>query len=394
MNSFNEERMPNGMYYPPVPSMKPARITVMPKDEKYKEQNRLWQGCPSVEVTKGGRIWVTWFTGGPKEPHPDTYPLLAYSDDGGKSFVQPYLVIESDVEHYDRVSDSNLWIDPDGRLWLIYVQSRISPAYHDIDQMYELFDGFFGAWAIICDDPDAETPHWSEPRRLCHGYPRNRITVMSDGRWILPAYDWIYPTFVSLPPLAEKADFRFTYYESLDKGETWERKLGPEKDTLIGFDEQMMYEGMDGKWYLLARTSRGIARGISEDKGKTWGSLERDYFPNASSRFFVRRLNSGRLLLINYLDLTANGLRNKLVARLSEDDGKTWGAPLMIDERDSVTYPDGVEAADGYIYIAYDRERYGAREILLTRFTEEDILAGDFVKEGSYTKRIISKIGR
>ena len=64
--------------------------------------------------------------------------------------------------------------------------------------------------------------------------------------------------------------------------------------------------------------------------------------------------------------------RNNLVAMLSDDDGKTWKGALVLDTRNEISYPDGVQADNGDIYVIYDYERYGAREILMAVFTEED----------------------
>jgi hypothetical protein len=47
---------------------------------------------------------------------------------------------------------------------------------------------------------------------------------------------------------------------------------------------------------------------------------------------------------------------------ISEDELKTRKGFLILDERNDVSYPDGVEASDGYIYIIYDRERTGERK--------------------------------
>ena len=63
-----------------------------------------------------------------------------------------------------------------------------------------------------------------------------------------------------------------------------------------------------------------------------------------------------------------------LTAYLSEDDCKTWKGGLLLDERESVSYPDGIQAPDGTIYIAYDRKRVNG-EVLMATFTEDDILA-------------------
>ena len=75
----------------------------------------------------------------------------------------------------------------------------------------------------------------------------------------------------------------------------------------------------------------------------------------------------------------------------------------MLDERMSVSYPDGFEASDGHIYITYDRERgceesaekalSKAREVLYARFTEKDVLAGELISKGSFLKKIISALG-
>jgi len=42
----------------------------------------------------------------------------------------------------------------------------------------------------------------------------------------------------------------------------------------------------------------------------------------------------------------------------------------------NVSYPDGMQAPDGRIYVVYDRERFTAREILMAVFTEDDVRSG------------------
>ena len=49
----------------------------------------------------------------------------------------------------------------------------------------------------------------------------------------------------------------------------------------------------------------------------------------------------------------------------------------MIDEREDVTYPDGVQARDGTIYLIYDHKRTPLGEVLMATFTEEDVRAGE-----------------
>ena len=88
---------------------------------------------------------------------------------------------------------------------------------------------------------------------------------------------------------------------------------------------------------------------------------------------------------------------------ISRDDGKTWEGGLLLDGRSQVSYPDVTER-DGEITVIYDRERGGfkeslaeaqgeAREILLARFTEEDILHGALLSSGGFLQRVISRLG-
>ncbi|MDZ4852302.1 MAG: sialidase family protein, partial [Pirellulaceae bacterium] len=59
----------------------------------------------------------------------------------------------------------------------------------------------------------------------------------------------------------------------------------------------------------------------------------------------------------------------------SDDDGKTWLGGFMFDEREDVTYPDGVQGSDGIIRIIYDHKRTPDGEVLMAAFTEADVRA-------------------
>jgi len=63
----------------------------------------------------------------------------------------------------------------------------------------------------------------------------------------------------------------------------------------------------------------------------------------------------------------------------------------MLDERTGVSYPDGFQAPNGTIYISRDRNRATDGEILMARFTEEDILAKAFKGPKSRTKILVSR---
>ena len=156
----------------------------------------------------------------------------------------------------------------------------------------------------------------------------------------------------------------------------------------------------DGRIRCFVRTNYGIGAADSFDGGKSFGKDFDTGLGGPSSRFFIRRLKSGRILLINHYEFTG---RNNLTAMLSEDDGKTWPHKLLLDERSNVSYPDATETDDGFIHLTYDRERGGfkdnmedvmnsAREILTAKITEQDIIEGRLVTKGSFLKNVASKL--
>ena len=79
-----------------------------------------------------------------------------------------------------------------------------------------------------------------------------------------------------------------------------------------------------------------------------------------------------------------------MTASLSEDDGKSWPWNLTLDPRNT-SYPDAAETESGTIYAVHDCGRQSDKEILISKFTEEDILAEKICSSHSYLARLISK---
>jgi predicted neuraminidase len=155
----------------------------------------------------------------------------------------------------------------------------------------------------------------------------------------------------------------------------------------------MLVERKDGTLWMLARTGKGIMQSTSTDRGNSWATPSvPEGIGQPVARFHMRRLASGRLLMIKHGDtMDAHEGRSKLKAFLSEDDGRAWKGGLMLDERKGVSYPDGFQSPDGMIYISYDRNRKTDGEILLARFTEEDVLKGELVGPRSKLRMLISR---
>jgi len=334
-----------------------------------------------IERTPQGRLWACWVAGGDS---PDAYFVLATSDDDGETWSKPRLVVDSHSKNLPRkrsILVGNLWTDTLGRLWLIF------------DQSIDMFDGRAGVWAAICDNPDAEKPAWSKPRRIWHGVTLNKPTVLANGEWMLPisldqrgGFGPFKGCFAELDPLRGA-----NVFVSNDKGATWQRR-GMAVFPKPSWHEHMIVQRNDGSLWMLARTNNGIMESTSADEGRTWSKPVASAIKHPAARFHIRRMQSGRLLLIKHGDkIDQHNGRVQLSAWLSDDDGKTWQGGLVLDERKGISYPDGFQAPDGTIYISYDRNRSTDGEILLARFTEDDVLAQKPFGPKSKLKMLISR---
>lgn len=363
-------------------------ITEKASLQKFAPGQRVWQGIPSIEVTKKGRIFCTFYSGSVGE-RVGNFSFVVMSDDG-VNFVDPVVVAYKDD---NRCFDPCLWIDPLDRLWFTWT---IMPQ-----------GGLYGA---ICENPDAEELVWSEPFLIGHEVMMNKPTVLSTGEWLFPITVWKTKAMtqtterlsITFPPnyyYSEEESGAFVY-KTEDEGKTFQ-KIGGVDHSNRQFDEHIVLEMQDGSLQMFIRTWDGVGTAVSHDRGYTWEETSDVNYAGPGSRFHVRRLKSGRIMMINHVNFQG---RNNLTVLLSEDECKTWKYSLLLDERSEISYPDAKEAEDGYIYITYDRERGSsrksmdevytcAREILYAKITEKDIMAGAVKDKGSRLKCVVSKLG-
>ena len=352
----------------PTPDyLAPAELNTSP-GPAYADDARPFQGVPSVERAANGRLWAVWYGGGITENR-DNYLMAVTSDDDGHSWSPLSWVIDPDGPGPLRTFDAALWHDPAGRMWLFYSQSFET----DIANRCCV-------WASVTDNSGDADPAWSTPRPIGDGVSMNRPTLLADGTWLLPAAHWMHE------PSA-------TVIASTDGGETFALIGGatvpnPEHRSA---DEHMIVERADGSLWMLVRTGYGIGESVSTDSGRTWTTVEESAIKHTTSRFHVSRLQSGALLLVKHGRIDERGERRDLTAYVSDDDGATWAGGLTIDERLGVSYPDAVQAPDGTVYLIYDFDRHAEKEILLARFTEDDVRTGAFASGNATQSLLVNK---
>ena len=367
-----------------------------PKDPKFAENIRQFQGCPTIAVTKGGRIFMGWYSGGTCEPHIDNYNLLIYSDDRGETWSEPVCIIESSREHCYQALDIQLWIDPEGALNIYWVQNNALPKTEEeikiiLDERKKIVDSYEANQPLCYDDgwmfndfvhcewlckvtnPDVEVLEFSEPKCVFPGFLRCKPIVLKNGREIYCAYN--------------QAQEEYLYTISDDRAKSYVTKFGA-KRLPTDCDETMCYQKECGDVVMLARTKLDyLAKTISKDNGETWSDTILSDIPNPMTRFYIGRTPTGRIIMVNNDHLGHDYTqRRDMTVMLSEDDGETWKYKKLIDGRNQVSYPD-VDFYGGEIYVTYDRERMGAKEIYLLKFTEEDIMNPDY----EFDIKIVSK---
>jgi predicted neuraminidase len=357
----------NAAVMPAVPDFSPG--------PDYADSARMFQGIPGIERAANGRLWATWYGGGVTEDA-HNYILLFTSGDGGASWQQ-VLVLDPDGAGPVRAFDPCLWIDPSGKLWLFWSQEiagnpgRVSLSF-----------------AIATPEPTRADATWSAPRAISKGVMMNKPIVTSDGRWLLPMATWF--TNGSARAVV-----------SVDRGETF-ADLGAANivdKKSRNADEHMLVERKDGSLWMLVRgifpldgkAFTGIGESVSTDGGKTWSDVKASSLPHSTSRFFLRKLAGGNLLLVRHDPPGGKKVRSHLTAFLSTDDGRTWGGGLVLDVRNGVSYPDGVQAADGTICLIYDFDRGGAKQILMATFTEEDVRKGQWISAQARQRVLINQ---
>ncbi len=347
--------------------------------EQYSSEKRLWQGIPSIAITEKGRILIAFYSGG-KDEQLGNYCVLVKSDDG-INYSEPVTIFDAGKK--SRCFDPCLYYK-DGKLWYFWAQMPKMQTF-----------------VSVCENPDEADLKWSKPTYVSDGIMLNKPLETLNGKILLPIAIWDWNLCKAMLKVCNKVKIKkpkkqeLAYAVLMDNEKKF-AMLGGVRSHYPSFDEHMFIEKKDGTICSYIRTTKNIETSESKDNGLTWSIPVDSGIKNPNSRFFIGRLRSGNILFINHFNFKG---RNNLTAFVSKDDGKTFEGGLLLDERSYVSYPDAYEK-DGFIFVTYDRERgsknqkldVSAKEILMAKFTEDDIEKGLIVSNGSYLKRIISKL--
>ncbi len=365
--------------YPVYADEIPLPSVIVNPGEQYGDASRSWQGIPGIERSPKGRLWETWYSGGTGEGV-GNYALLSTSADQGQSWSKPKVAIQSAVGV--RVFDPLPWLDPKGRLWVFFQQATTVPGETPK----------YGCYAIRTKNPNSQNPKWSAPFLVAEGgilFGKPLVLKSKSKGWVAPFF------VIGAPSWLESIKGKETgTLISSNSGQSWAWRGGTTIPADIrDFSEATIAQRKDNSLWMVIRTKKGLYNSTSNDDGLTWSdAAPLAGFDGPATRASMGRLASGAYLLI-YNDSLKAHQRERLTAWLSDDEGKTWSAKLLLDERQNVTYPNFTQLPDGRIVVAYDYGRYvtGQKQILASVFREEDIRAGKLISNDARSKIVVNQ---
>lgn len=327
---------------------------------------RAFCGIPAIAVSqKSGRLWMTWYAGTTNGEDSNNYCVLATSTDGGGLWKE-VLYADPDGEGPSRAFDPQVWIAPDGRLrWFWSQRDGVPLREGEKNRFFPLEEEFRQSKSdrIMMLELDADCEPQSMPVARCigSGVMACKPTVARDGRWLLPNSRWGEPVSARL-------------IESRDGGKTFVEIGGARLPADVRqYDEHSVVELKNGRLRLYIRTRKGphaLWFCESSDGGRTWSAARPCAFCSTASRQCIRRLRSGRLLMIKNGPLDSDVGRKKMTAYLSDDDGEVWRVLGVLLEGGPCAYPDCDEAADGTIHVVFDGDRFGKKELFVRQIRD------------------------
>ena len=397
------QNFPYGISGKTPPSLIKINYEGQPPHHRHRINLRVFQGCPQVETSDGGRLWATWFGSNVQAErapyHNDQFSVISTSADCGKTWKEVFVFDPSELLG-GGASDPMLWKDPKGNIRFIGLRN--------ID--FKGQDEFAtSAWEFTMLDPENEHTAWTAPRLLGN----KNISVMKplifpDGTIMRSMDDF---KLVGIP---NKVRIRFLK-EDVDGKPIFVSELPVDNDA--SFAEQMPIIRKDGSLFTFYRASKGQKFAESFDGGKSWDLG--GYYPmqfSINTKCILKTLSSGRVLLVAndvqmkdengkkihyYTDQNGEQCelekhktpRTRMTAYLSDDDGKTFAHRMLLCDDGQISYPSATVSKDGAIYIVYDQGRgvIGQHTIFLSKITEEDILAGKLVNDESFLNNIVSR---
>lgn len=325
-------------------------------------QSEFYHGWPTVARRQNGELWLTWSGGRESHVCPFGQVHAMTSRDDGKTWTWPRVLLDSAID--DR--DSGVLETARGTLLATtFTSLAYEPSLKKATSMAELTPK---GWVTKGMAPE-QFARW----KACHERLNDEERKAELGQWLIRSTDggltWSsrLPTVVNSPhgpiPLKDgrllyagkqlwTEDKKIGVCESKDDGLTWqwlaEIPARQGENAAKDYHELHAVEAADGTIVAQVRNHAKTDAGWtlqteSTDGGKTWSELHAICYGLPSH---LLKLRDGRLLMTYGHRRAPFGNQ----ARLSTDNGKTWGEAMIISGDGiggDLGYPSTVELGDG-----------------------------------------------
>ena len=305
-----------------------------------------FSGVMDVTVGMDSLFWLVY-----KAQSSSGDPTVMVASGKGASW-KDVLTIQPAKKKSVKISHPQIWMDPDGKLWIFWTKQVNYSSGIDNE-----------IWALTGDHATDDLIR-SKPFFISDGILMGKPVLLSNGKFILPI---------------GKGNLVFTI-ASFDHGTTWNHEGMVElaEDLCVHEAVCTVIECRNGSLWMLIQTSKGIWESQSTEQGLSWSSLAPSDITSAGNPFFVQKLNSDNILLVRQ----AENKSSELAAYVSYDNRQTWVGGFTLDENVRVSHITGIQAKDqlfpccAVVSIFYSIQQDNRNEMRIKSFTEDDVIVG------------------
>ncbi|MBI3943943.1 MAG: exo-alpha-sialidase [Chloroflexi bacterium] len=301
------------------------------------------RALPGIQLLPDGQLLVA-FRSGKEHPWPgpaidDGAVMIVRSQDGGRTWSEPRAVFA--LPGWDCAGGRSIVQLPDGILSMFVMQARWRRgAGNAVEREMHVFPTYSTDNGLTWGALGKELrlfEGWTEPNTY------GMMQVLSDGRWMIPAYgsDSLGGPTYSIVAFSQ------------DQGQTWGERVIVAQSQDILFYEPALMRLEDGRFLAVIRTQDppfDSYQTYSVDEGRTWTSPKRTGFSGQTPYLF--RLRSGAILCA-YRDRDPHRLG--ISYSITEDGGETWfyGGPLYRSPHWNCGSPGLVRLPSGDVFCVY-----------------------------------------
>jgi len=276
-----------------------------------------------IIALRNGKLLAAWtdFSGGPAD-HATAVISAAKSNDGGRTWGERF-VLQENIGKQNVMSASLLRLHS-GEILFFFLQKN---SQTDLK--------------VLVRRSRDDAQRWSAPQVVTPGAGYH---IMNNARAIqLKSGRILCPISFCEDIFSRECRLRNFVYLSDDGGRTWRRSADVVECEKRGAMEPGLVELKNGNVLQIIRTQLGqIWFSISTDGGNKWSAPKPFGVESPESPSTIARTPNGKLLLVynpnNPPGVSHVNARTPLVGALSDDEGRTWSTPKVIEPSPDATY--------------------------------------------------------